>query len=206
MNFSVTNSSIYEYISTVSNIPIYNAIKLNSTDIGNLTEAQEGDILTYDGEKWIYSSPIDSLDSILFLTNVTITTGHILKYPESSVLTFNNIELLKGTNISLINGQIIINTGGTYEINMDMQYNNEGPTILQVVTGLRSQNVGDFPSSFVITNSGFDGPSYPSHISYIKTFLSGDILIPFAYYGNGDNDFIFPIPTGTNRIIIKRIS
>ena len=31
-------------------IYIYNAIKLNSTDIGNLTEAQEGDILTYDGE------------------------------------------------------------------------------------------------------------------------------------------------------------
>jgi len=80
------------------------------------------------------------------------------------VLTFNNIELFKETNISLINGQIIINTGGTYEINMDMQYNNEGPTMVQVVTGLRSQKVGDFPSSFAITNSGFDGPSYPSHI------------------------------------------
>ena len=72
MNFSVTNSSIYEYISTVSNIPIYNAIKLNSTDIGNLTEAQEGDILTYDGEKWIYSS-LDNLDlSSLSINNIEI--------------------------------------------------------------------------------------------------------------------------------------
>ncbi len=131
-SFNIKNSLPYQDLLDISNIPIYNSIKLNSTKIGDLSEVQEEDVLSYDGEKWIYSTPVQIpfqvYDSFIFLIEPFIlnsdSTNTIKNYPTTSTVKFNTLLYIKGNDLSFdsVSKEVTFNVRGNYRIQADISF------------------------------------------------------------------------------------
>jgi len=119
MNFQIKNTTCDEN----SLNPIYNAIQLNSSNIGDLTDAQEGDVLTYDGDKWIYSSIVTDSNNIIFLSSATTGDQYLPQHPDFLEYNFEDVVFKIGQDINrTLQGKIIINNSGTYQIDLNIVY------------------------------------------------------------------------------------
>jgi hypothetical protein len=139
MTFNMKNSAIYQDLANVAEIPIYNALKLNSTNIGNLNDVEDGDLLTWDNtsEEWVYSSPVEVINSMLFVSDPMIlnldTSNFVLDGGRYSRVEFVRQRAVIGNDISFSDRTITINTAGTYQIDLNTMYSFLNRLIYRVV-------------------------------------------------------------------------
>ena len=219
MTFNIRNSLLYQDLANVAEIPIYNSIKLNSTNVGNLNDVQDGDLLTWNNytKEWTYSSPIDIINSLLFVTNPIILnldlTNFVLLNTNYSKIEFTRQRAIIGTDISFSDRNITINTLGLYQIDLDISYNIQDIDLMSnVLTILSSSSVkGESPVPFASSNvSSFHNSTgdvtlskSSAHITYIKNFAAGSNLSVWATVFQNVPTFLI---TDECRLLIKRIS
>jgi len=219
MTFNMKNSAIYQDLSNVAEIPIYNALKLNSTNIGNLNDVEDGDLLTWDNtaEEWVYSSPIEVINSMLFVSDPMILnldiSNFVLDGERYSRVEFVIQRAVIGTDISFSGRTITINTAGTYQIDLDISYEildlRSSSNILTILSS--SSRLGETPTAFV--SSGISSYHHSErdfhlsrssgHITYVRTFTAGSNLSVWATNSTDIRTFLIP---DQSRLLVRRIT
>jgi hypothetical protein len=211
MNFQIKNTTCDEN----SLNPIYNAIQLNSSNIGDLTDAQEGDVLTYDGDKWIYSSIVTDSNNIIFLSSATTGGQYLPRHPDFLEYNFEDVVFKIGQDINrTLQGKIIINNSGTYQIDLNIVYwKSAEDNIASVVqTFLKKTDIEGnstiLPYSISsVTSLDLATSARPveSSINYVNNFILGDEI---SVCGNIRYGTLYVNIYGSAqpRLIVKRIA
>jgi hypothetical protein len=199
-SFNIKNSLPYQDLANISDIPIYNSIKLNSTKIGDLSEVQEGDVLSYDGEKWIYSTPVQIYNSFLCVLSTQIlntdSSPFIKIFPEYSQIQFmvQNSKIGDDISFNVISRYITINTNGYYQMEIDIgyykNYVNINPSSIKTIISKSSTEIVELLNSPSYTyhdsSQNVNLSRETCHISYIQYFEEGDSVAIFATEDSGD--------------------
>jgi hypothetical protein len=220
-SFNIKNSLPYQDLLDISNIPIYNSIKLNSTKIGDLSEVQEEDVLSYDGEKWIYSTPVhipfQVYDSFIFLIEPFIlnsdSTNTIKNYPTTSTVKFNTLLYKKGNDLSFdsVSKEVTFNVRGNYRIQADISFikNSVNPNSSNTVTSIKTIRSPIGSASFTTCHNSSQSINLSKktiNLNWTLVPLAGDKLsIVSSEQSNIYSGNIIVVPN-SSRLFIKRMN
>ena len=108
--FEITNTNVSgSALANTSELPIYDASKLNTTVIGDLSNAQTGDQLTWDGEKWVSGSS-GKTSEWLYSDKIT----NQINLSSATDVVFNGVSINKSGSIPFDDTNFSLTSGGVY--------------------------------------------------------------------------------------------